>query len=192
MADWQRLEDAVARRLDGKRLAHVRRVQATARLLAERYGAPAEAAAVAGLMHDYARCFPADVLLAEARQRGLVIDPVEEVQPNLLHGPVAAALLSEEGLVTDTAVLDAIRWHTTGRPGMGLLEKVIWLADYIEPGRSFPGVEQIRALAAQDLDRALLAAFDNTLNYLVQRRLLIHPYTVQARNWLLQQRPNQP
>ncbi|HEY8346572.1 MAG TPA: bis(5'-nucleosyl)-tetraphosphatase (symmetrical) YqeK [Symbiobacteriaceae bacterium] len=185
MVDWERLEAALARRLDGERLAHVRRVQATARDLSRQHGAPVEAAEVAGLMHDYARCMPAAALLAEARRRNLVVDPSEEVQPYLLHGPVAAALLAEEGLVTDPATLDAIRWHTTGRPGMGLLEKVIWLADYIEPGRSFPGVEEIRAVAMQDLDRALLMAFDNTLSYLVQRGLLIHLYTVQARNWLL-------
>lgn len=185
MTDWERLESAITQQLKGERLAHVRRVRATARSLAERYGAPLEAAEVAGLMHDYARSLPDDVLLAQARQRGLVVDHSEEVQPILLHGPVAAALLLEQGLVTDTAILDAIRWHTTGRQGMGLLEKVIWLADYIEPGRTFPGVERIREAAREDLDKALLLGLDNSLTYLIKRGWLIHPYSIQARNWLV-------
>lgn len=185
MVGWDELEAALGRQIQGDRLAHVKRVRLTARALSERYGAPLEAAEVAGLMHDYARGLSGEALLAEARRRNLVLDPSEEANPLLLHGPVAAALLAEQGLVTDPATLEAIRWHTTGRPGMGLLEKVIWLADYIEPGRSFPGVDQIRAAAQRDLDRALLMAFDNTLSFLIKRGWVIHLYTVKARNWLL-------
>lgn len=190
MVDWDRLEAALEQQVQGPRLEHVRRVRMTARSLAERYGAPVEAAEVAGLMHDYARSLPGDQLLAEARRRQLVVDPSEEQEPALLHGPVGAALLEEQGLVTDPAILEAIRWHTTGRPGMGLLEKVVWLADYIEPGRTFPGAAAVRAEAQQDLDRALLMAMDNSLQFLISRGYLIHLYTVKARNWILMGRPS--
>ncbi|HYG56678.1 MAG TPA: bis(5'-nucleosyl)-tetraphosphatase (symmetrical) YqeK, partial [Symbiobacteriaceae bacterium] len=131
--------------------------------------------------------------LEEGRRRGLIIDPAEEAQPHLLHGPVAAALLAEQGLITDQAVLDAIRWHTTGRPGMSMLEKVIWVADYIEPGRHFPEVSKVRLAATQDLDRALIMALDNSIAHVLQRGWLLHVYTVHTRNWLLtQQKPPNP
>lgn len=189
MVDWERLEAALAEQLQGPRLEHAHRVRLAARGLAERYGAPVEAAEVAGLMHDYARSLPGERLLAEAQKRQLVVDPSEEQEPGLLHGPVAAALLKEQGLVTDPATLEAIRWHTTGRPGMGLLEKVVWLADYIEPGRAFPGAAEVRATAMRDLDRAIIMAMDNSLQYLISRGCLIHLYTVKARNWLLMHCP---
>lgn len=185
---WAALETALAQKIQGGRLAHVYRVLETAREMGARFGAPMTQVEEAALMHDYAKHMPDGELLALARSRNLIIDPAEEVQPQLLHGPVAAALLAEEGLVTDPAALDAIRWHTTGRQGMSLLEKVIWLADYIEPGRQFPGVEAIREAASHDLDRALLMALDNTIHFVLQRGWLLHLYTVHARNELLTRR----
>lgn len=184
-ANWSELEAALHRQIQGGRLAHVYRVVDTARDLADRFGAPRGEAEVAALMHDYARAMPEADLLEHARRRGLLVDPVEELQPQLLHGSVAAALLAEAGLVDSPAVLDAIRWHTTGRSGMSLLEKVIWLADYIEPGRQFAGVEQVREAATRDLDEALLLALDQTISFVLQRRWLLHTYTVHARNGLL-------
>jgi predicted HD superfamily hydrolase involved in NAD metabolism len=185
---WAELEAALAGKIRGERLAHTYRVLDSARELAERFGAPREQAEVAALMHDYAKAMPAAELLAEGRRRNLIVDPSEELQPQLLHGPVAAALLGEQGLVTDEATLEAIRWHTTGRTGMSTLEKVIWLADYIEPGRKFPGVDAIRDLARRDLDGALLKAIDSTICFVVSRGWLLHVYTVYARNWIVRQR----
>lgn len=185
MADWQGLEAALTRQLRGERLAHTYRVLETARALGARYGADEGQVSVAALMHDYAKAMRPAELLEHARRRSLIVDPAEEAQPHLLHGPVAAALLEELGLVTDPAVRDAIRYHTTGRAGMSLLEKVIWLADYIEPGRSFPGVEAIRAEAEQALDLALLHALDNSIIYVIRRGWPLHLYSVHARNALL-------
>ncbi|HWI65495.1 MAG TPA: bis(5'-nucleosyl)-tetraphosphatase (symmetrical) YqeK [Symbiobacteriaceae bacterium] len=185
MTRWAELEAALAERIQGGRLAHVYRVLDTARDLADRYGVNREQAEIAALMHDFAKRMSDAELLAEGRQRNLIIDPAEEVQPQLLHGPVAAAQLAELGLVTDPAVLDAIRWHTTGRAGMSRLEMVIWLADYIEPGRVFPGVQEIREQALHDLDGALLKALDGSIAFVLQRGWMLHLYTVHARNWLL-------
>ncbi|MBP2019947.1 putative HD superfamily hydrolase involved in NAD metabolism [Symbiobacterium terraclitae] len=187
MAEWHALEAALQARVTGERLAHTYRVLETARRLGRIHGADDGQVAVAALMHDYAKPLPPAALLAEAVRLGLTPDPVERAQPHLLHGPVAAALLAEEGLVTDREVLQAIASHTTGRAGMSLLEKVIYLADYVEPGRRFAGVEEIRAEAERDLDRALLGALNNSLVYLVRQGWLIHPASVEARNWLLQE-----
>lgn len=187
MSRWAELERLVRERVTGERLAHVYRVIDTARELATRFGAPVAQAEEAALMHDYCRQMPGREQLAAARQRNLIIDPVEEAQPQLLHGPLAATLLAEAGVVTDEVVLGAIRWHTTGRANMTLLDKVIWVADYTEPGRQFPGVEPVREAARHDLDRALLLALDQTIAFVLQRGWMLHPYTVYARNWLLSQ-----
>ncbi|HWI51333.1 MAG TPA: bis(5'-nucleosyl)-tetraphosphatase (symmetrical) YqeK [Symbiobacteriaceae bacterium] len=185
MFSWRELESLLAERVQGERLAHVYRVVETARTLADRFGVSRTQAETAALMHDYARAMPEAELLAEGRRLGLLTDPVEEAQPLLLHGPVAAALLAERGAITDPAVLSAIRWHTTGCAHMSRLDMVIWLADYIEPGRSFPGLAELRALAEQDLEGALLKALDGTIGYVLHRGWPLHPSTVHARNWLL-------
>lgn len=184
---WARLEAELARQIQGERLAHSYRVVETARQLGQRWGAPGEQVAVAALMHDWAKAMKPDYLLAEAERLTLNLDEADRALPHLLHGPVGAAMLADRGLVADPAVLSAIRYHTTGRAGMSLLERVIWLADYIEPGRHFPGVEAIRAEAQVDLTGALLHAFDGTLRYLLERGWLIHPDTLHARNWFLQE-----
>lgn len=185
MAEWRELEAVLLQRVQGERLAHTYRVLETARRLAARYEADESQVATAALLHDLFRGEEPELLLAEARRLGLDIDPVEEAQPLLLHGPVAAAWLQEQRLVEDTAVLDAIRYHTTGRAGMDLVEKIIWLADYIEPGRCFPGVDAIRTLAEQSLDQALLKGLDNGMLYVISRGWLLHPLSVHARNALL-------
>lgn len=185
MREWHELEAALARQIRGERLAHVHRVVETAQPLGQRLGLNPQQVHVAALMHDYAKAMKPEALLAAARQRGLVTDPAEEAQPHLLHGPVAAALLAEEGLVTDREVLAAIRYHTTGRAGMSPLEKVIWLADYLEPGRQFPGVDGLRALAEQNVDQALLEALNQTIIYVIGRGWPLHLDSVRARNGLL-------
>jgi len=184
---WSMLDAALRHQISGERLAHTYRVVEAARELADRFGVSRAQAEVAALLHDYAKAMPPPRLLAEAQKRGLIVDPAEEKQPHLLHGTVAAALLTEQGLIDDPAIADAIRWHTTGRAGMTALEKVIWLADYIESGRRFPGVDPTRAVARQDLDRALVMAMDSTISHVVSRGWILHLYTIHARNWLVGQ-----
>lgn len=188
MADWNALEALLRQQVTGERLAHTYRVVEFARRLGRIHGADEARVAVAALMHDYAKPLSPEALLREAERLRLAIHPVERAEPHLLHGPVAAGLLAEQGLVTDREVLQAIATHTTGRAGMSLLEKVLFVADYAEPGRRFPGAEAVRAAAEEDLDRALLQGLDNSLVYLVGRGWLIHPASVEARNWLLQRR----
>lgn len=159
--DWLRL---VAERHGPARLRHVIGVAETAARLAERFGADVGKAWLAGLLHDYAReLAPAEVLrLAEEYGLlGLVAEPSVE----MLHAPLGSVLLRVETGVEDPEVLAAVARHTTGAAGMTTLDKVVYLADFIEPGRRFPGVDAVRALAERDLDGAVLAALRQTVSH---------------------------
>lgn len=191
MYDRLRLEHAVRERLSEERLRHTLGVAETAVRLARQLGLDEGRARAAALLHDYAKGMPPQRLLELGRRYGLVTDPAEEAAPDLLHGPVASVLVQEEGLAADPDVLEAIRWHTTGTPGMGPLARVIWVADLIEPGRAFPGVERLRALAARDLDEALLAGLDQTIVHIIRTGRLLHLASVRTRNWLLARRRGQ-
>jgi predicted HD superfamily hydrolase involved in NAD metabolism len=175
----------LARHLSPKRLEHSRGVSRTAAELAARCGADVAKARLAGLLHDCARGIPNNILLQTAAASGIVVNGVEQREPVLLHAPVGAVLARRDYGVEDPEVLSAIRWHTTGGPAMSLLDEIVFLADFIEPGRSFPGVERLRELAAASLPEALLAAYDQTLRYLLAGGGLIHPATVEGRNALL-------
>ncbi|BAS28604.1 bis(5'-nucleosyl)-tetraphosphatase (symmetrical) YqeK [Limnochorda pilosa] len=160
-------------------------VAGTARVMAARFGADREAAHVAGLLHDLAKPLSPEALLKEAERSGIVVDEVERANPMLLHGPLAAELVREELGIADEQVLDAIRYHTTGRARMGLLEMIVYTADLIEPGRSYPGVEALRKLAGEDLAAACRAGLEQTLRYCLDRGWLIHPRSLEARNALM-------
>jgi predicted HD superfamily hydrolase involved in NAD metabolism len=108
-----------------------------------------------------------------------------DYHPELWHGPVAASIVQERMGIRDEDVLNAIRYHTTGRAGMTRLEKIIYLADYIEPGRQFPGLDEVRELAEKDLDSAVKKAIGNTIIFLVEKSAPIFPDTFKAYNDLL-------
>jgi predicted HD superfamily hydrolase involved in NAD metabolism len=103
---------------------------------------------------------------------------------NLAHGKVAAVIMERDYDITDEDILNAVRFHTTGRAGMSLLEKIIYLADAIEPGRNYPGVSEIRRLAYQDVDGACLASMDSTIEYIRDRGLFLDEDTILARDYL--------
>ncbi|EGK12560.1 bis(5'-nucleosyl)-tetraphosphatase (symmetrical) YqeK [Kroppenstedtia eburnea] len=173
--------EAVRKQLPKTRWEHTLRVMETAVELADRFGADREQARLAALLHDYCKFWPRERMEGIIRERGLPRDLLEH-HVELWHAPVGAEVVREELGIEDEAVLDAIRYHTTGRPHMSLLDKVIFLADYIEPGRRFPGVEEVRQLARKDLDQAVLKSLDNTLVFLIQRSQKVYPLTLAARN----------
>jgi predicted HD superfamily hydrolase involved in NAD metabolism len=143
-------------RLSRKRLAHTHRVAAAALELARRFGVDEHDAELAGLLHDYCRELDADQILAAAARHGIAVGPVEARRPvGLLHGAVAAAELAGQ---ISAPVAQAIARHTVGCAGMSDLDKVLYLADFCEPGRDFPGVDDVRALARESLDAAISAA----------------------------------
>lgn len=155
-------------RLSARRVAHSERVAGECVELARRYGASPAHAGVAGLLHDLCRELEPDEILRRARELGIPVGPVEARRPvGLLHGPVAAAELAAAGLPPE--VTSAIARHTVGGPGMSVLEKCLYLADFCEPGRAFAGLDEIRTLARASLDEAVGAAARLSLLDLIGR-----------------------
>lgn len=169
-------------RLSPARFWHSLSVVETAEKMGERLDLNKEKLWLASLLHDFAKDLPQQELLASARENNLISCIAEKLQPDLLHGPVGAFLCQRDLRIKDQEVLQAIYFHTTGHDKMSLLEKVVFLADLIEPSRSYTGVDELRRICEDNLDKGLLYAFDCTLQYILKQKLLIHPLTVQARN----------
>ena len=158
-------ERLIEARLSQKRRAHAHRVAAEAVLLARRFGASEEDAELAGLLHDCCRELSDEATLAAAVRHGIAFGAVEARRPrHILHGPVAAAELAGR---VPPAVAQAIARHTVGAAGMTVLDKCVYLADFMEPGRDFAGVEEVRVLARTSLDDAVAAASRITLLELI-------------------------
>ena len=162
-----------------------------ARDLAARHGVDPGPVDLAVASHDLARAMKGDALLLEARRCKLEVGPVEERVPTLLHGAVAAAWLERNGGVSDRRVLEAVHWHSTGKAGMGSIEKVVFLADKLDPDKvkRDPRLERVERLAQDSLDGALLEFLDLQLKSLVSRGSLIHSGSIELRNELLAARP---
>lgn len=153
--------------------------------LAAHYGTDKEKAYLAGIVHDYGKRYSAGELLRKADEHGIFLDFYTRNSSKLLHAPVGAALLNIELKLDDPEVIQAVAYHTTGHRTMTLLGKILYLADYIEEGRNFEGVEEIRKAAFNNFEEALLLAVDNTICAVVRRGLLLHPRSVAFRNSLI-------
>ncbi|WP_438433256.1 bis(5'-nucleosyl)-tetraphosphatase (symmetrical) YqeK [Gorillibacterium sp. sgz500922] len=180
----EELMEAVRRELPAKRWQHTLGVMQSARELARKFGADPDKAELAGLLHDYCKYWPTE------RQRLVILEsdlPNELLQYDkpLWHAPVGAYVVSKEFGIDDEEVLDAIRYHTSGRVGMTMLEKVVCLADYMEPGRDYPEVAAIRKLAETSVEKALVAGYDSTMRYLLTKGEKIYPLTLLSRNALI-------
>lgn len=165
------------------RVAHVIGCCETAARLAERYGADPTDAARAGILHDITKALDGANQLRLCEKYGIIVDTFEREHTKLLHARTGSAV-ARHIFGENDAVCDAIFWHTTGKADMTTLEKIVYLADYIEPNRSFDGVEPIRALAERDLDRALLAGFEQSILELQREKKPLGQYSVQARDFL--------
>jgi predicted HD superfamily hydrolase involved in NAD metabolism len=180
--------EAYAReRLSDKRFAHTLRVAEEAERLSNRHdleGRLPHRARLAALLHDAAREMDDGALLRTARRLGVTVGEAELEKPNLLHGPVAAGLAEKELGVTDAGVLEAIRAHTTGEPGMGALALVVYVADKVEPGRDYPGVEDLRALAEKNLREATRGALQRAVSHNESRGRETHPLSLETLRWL--------
>ena len=150
-----------------KRFVHSIGVEYTAASMAFVYGASVEKARIAGILHDNAKCIPTDEKLRKAEKFGLPISKSERKSPDLLHGKLGAYYARTKFDVTDEEILSAITWHTTGHPCMTLLDKIIFVADYIEPNRKMiKELPEIRHEAMTDIDKAVMHILKNTLGYL--------------------------
>ena len=165
---------------------HVQRVRDVAVELARRYRVDAALVDLGAAAHDVARATDSAALLEEARRMGLAIHPVERKAPFLLHGPVAAAWLEQEDTIADPRVLEAIRWHTVGRRAMGMVAKVVFLADKLGPEKvaCCANLVVVAALARESLDRALLEYLNQEMLSILRRGGLVHPECLELRNEL--------
>lgn len=186
MLDIDKIKEKLEEVLSEKRYTHSLGVADEAVRLSKKYFIDSDKAYIAGLVHDCAKEIPnekAKELLTETY--GLSIDSVSMHTHKLLHGPLGACIAQHEFEIYDPEILDAIKYHTTAKANMSMLTKIIYIADYIEPNRDFEGVEELRELAYDDIDKSILVGIDFTLEELIERGSMFHPDTVHARNWLL-------
>lgn len=176
-----RYRELLRGKLNPRRLFHSECVSECAGVLAERYGASVEKARLAGLLHDVMKNAPANEQLALMPD----ITPLELLNTKVWHQISGEAFLRQNGIVTDEEILGAVRWHTTGKEGMTLLEKIIYVADFISADRDYKDVEVVRRLAYISLEHAILYTSRYTVNKMVSQDLLLHPATVECYNDML-------
>jgi len=168
--------------LKENRIAHVTGVESQAVMLAMRWGADPDTAAVAGILHDITKAQNKEKQLKLCEKYGIILENAERENPALLHARTGAALAKERFGISDE-IYEAIRWHTTGKPDMSTLEKIIYLADYTEPTRDFEGVEELRELSFEDLDKAMALGLEMSIEDLTERGKPIFHDTMDAYNW---------
>ncbi len=187
-ADWKRLpmeqlEKVVVSLLKPNRVAHVLGCRDTAVELARHWGAEETDAARAGILHDITKALDGPLQLTLCSEYGIILDDFSTQNPKTLHA-LTGSLVADRIFGENKAVVDAIRWHTTGKCNMNLLQKIIYVADYMEPNRDFPGVEQLRHLAFTDIDAALRLGLEMTLSMLRQQGRQISPESLRALQYL--------
>ena len=166
-----------------KRVRHIRGTEEEAVRLARRWGADETMARRAGILHDCTKYLTGEEHIAICRQYGVPLDELELTAPKLLHSKTGACMARHVFGEPDE-VYEAIFWHTTAKADMTTLEKILYVADYMEPNRDFDGVERLRQLAYQDLDKALLLGVETTVQEMRDRQLPVHKNTLQAQAWL--------
>ena len=166
-ADLKKIRRAMEKCQDEKRFQHTLGVTYTAASLAMVYDEDIRKAQIAGLLHDSAKCMNNEKRISICKKHNIGITEVERKNPFLLHAKVGSFIAMNTFGIHDADIINAILNHTTGRPGMSLLEKIIFVADYIEPSRKqAPNLKKIRKLAFEDLDQALITILHDTLRYL--------------------------
>lgn len=172
------MRDKLKNKLTDKRFEHSLGVEYTAGTMAFVYGVDLEKALTAGLLHDCAKYVPNEKKIHKCEKRGIPISQCEYDNPELLHAKLSAVYAEEKYGVTDKEILSAICYHTTGKPAMTALEKIIYIADYIEPNRNMlPEMEQIRREAYENLDLCLMHILKNCVQYLGKKGAAVDPIT---------------
>ena len=166
-----------------KRVRHIRGTEEEAVRLARRWGADETMARRAGILHDCTKYLSGEEHIAICEQYGVPLDELERTAPKLLHSK-SGACMARYVFGEPDEVYEAIFWHTTAKADMTTLEKILYVADYMEPNRSFDGVERLRELAYSDLDKALLLGVETTVQEMKERDLPVHKNTLQAQAWL--------
>jgi predicted HD superfamily hydrolase involved in NAD metabolism len=173
--------------LPEKRLIHSLNVVKEAVKLSKIYEIDKNKAEIAALLHDCAKYLNKDQVNYYVDKYNIKLDDMEREDIALSHSIIGSYIAKHEFNIDDEEILNGIKYHTTGRENMSLFEKIIFMADLIEEGRKFPGLDELREKAyTKKLDEALLISFNNTIKYLIDIDKLIHPRTIKARNYILQ------
>ena len=185
MESMEDIQKKLKKILKPKRYNHTLGVRYTAQAMAMRFGEDMEKAGFAGVLHDCAKYMEDKEILEKCDKHHISCSEAERKMPHLLHAKLGVYYARKKYGISDEQILSAIRWHTTGKPSMTALEKIIFIADYIEPGRKMvPDMEKIRRVSFLDLDEAMYLILKNTLSYLQDERMeskgFIDPYTTDA------------
>ena len=176
--DMHKIRKQLAKVLDSKRYEHTQGVAYTSAALAMRYGEDIQKAELAGLLHDCAKCLDNEKKIHICKKHNITISEAEFNNPFLLHAKVGGYLAKTKYKIDDEDIINAVLYHTTGRPGMSLLEKIVYIADYIEPGREHvSNLDEVRNLCFRDLDEALLQILEDILVHLKESKKEIDPMT---------------
>jgi predicted HD superfamily hydrolase involved in NAD metabolism len=187
--DLHEIKKHLKKNLDKERFEHTKGVMYTAGCLAMAHGYSIEDAMLAGLLHDCAKCISPEEQLKMCKKNNIEVNDSERENLGLLHAKLGAYLAKEKYDVTDPNILHAIKVHTTGEPEMNVLDKIIYIADYIEPGRYKAGdLDEVRKLAFKDLDKCMAKILSDTLAYLKERGGTIDPMTEQTYNYYKKKR----
>jgi predicted HD superfamily hydrolase involved in NAD metabolism len=171
--------------LSQKRFAHTLGVAETARSLAEKWGENPDTAFLTGLIHDCAKEIPFDETVQMLKQSGIELSEAELAVPAILHAPLGAVVAKNVFGIKEKKILDAVRYHSLGRESMCLLEKIIYVADFIEPNRMYEEAKHVRKLAFENIDMAVLKEADYAIKFTIDRGKVIHTDTINARNYFL-------
>ncbi|MGI5911390.1 MAG: bis(5'-nucleosyl)-tetraphosphatase (symmetrical) YqeK [Syntrophomonadaceae bacterium] len=185
MLNQQEAIKIICSRLSPRRYQHSLQVAEIARKMACHYSIDPDKAYLTGILHDYAKGIPGAQLLDLAHANKLLVNEIDNLVPDLLHAPVGAFLLQFELFIDDEEILQAVRSHTLGSLNMSKLDQIIYLADMIEPGRDYPGLERLKCLAWRDLNQGMLFGLESTIKYCMDQHRILHPLTIQVRNHFL-------
>lgn len=180
------IEKKLRKALTDKRYIHTQGVAEEAVKLAEHYGTNKDKALVAALLHDCAKCHTNDQIIKMCKNYGVYLDDIMKARPIIAHGFLGAEVAKKEYNINDEEIINAIKYHTTGKANMSLIEKIVYAADCIEPNRdAYPGLEDVRKLAYVDIDKALIKALNNTIDENKSNGRLIHPLSYEALEYLI-------
>lgn len=184
ISDVHKIKKQLAKVLDGKRYEHTLGVAYTSAAMAMRYGEDIKKAEIAGLLHDCAKCMDNEKKLHICKKHHIEVSEAEQKNPFLLHAKVGGYLAVNKYGIEDEDIINAILYHTTGRPEMSLLEKIVYISDYIEPGRNHvSNLDEVRRLSFLDMDKALLRILEDTLVHLRESEKEIDPMTQETYNY---------
>ncbi|MGL5050285.1 MAG: bis(5'-nucleosyl)-tetraphosphatase (symmetrical) YqeK [Fusobacteriaceae bacterium] len=174
--------------LSEKRYNHSILVMKTAVKIAEKYEVDEEKIKIAALLHDVLKECKLEMLKEICKDSNFKeLSGTSEDDP-IIHGFAGAVYVEKVFKIEDIEILNSIKYHTIGRRNMSLLEKIIYLADAVEPSRDYPGVKKIREILEKDIDLAIIYEIDKKIEYLIEKRKIIHLNTIDTRNWLLRKK----